>query len=343
MLCVLYRAAGWRVGQRRKKIILFAEAGVLLMILLGDCPICHSRRIYKWGEKRLEKRQIPVNLIDAEDQYLLSRLAKNHLTRSVYFCFSCRFLFQNPTYSREELKKIYDRNGTSILNFYEAAGTSAHELWHSPTAYKNREKRKDYYARVINGLNGSTILDYGGGSGINLSHDGLKNKKRYVYDFGRIGNDYEEGIIAIQDLQCENYFDFILCTHTLEHDPDPLRIVRLFRKLIKPNGYLFIEVPFELPERTFSRRPGAVWHVNYFSRKSILEIADRSTWCCKSIDLRYLPYSKDYVNCLVAILMPMQKGMKKNTCVSETKVFPDFVHALSNRLRNQPSKFATTR
>lgn len=38
-------------------------------------------------------------------------------------------------------------------------------------------------------------------------------------------------------------FDIILCNHTLEHVDDPIKFVKLLKRLLKPNGILYIEVP----------------------------------------------------------------------------------------------------
>lgn len=43
----------------------------------------------------------------------------------------------------------------------------------------------------------------------------------------------------------ENFFDFIFIVHTLEHVPYPDIVVEKCTELLKPNGYVFIEVPIQ--------------------------------------------------------------------------------------------------
>jgi len=230
------------------------------------------------------------------------------------------------------LQNLYDNNGSPLLNYYEAVGKSDDELWNSAEAQINSNIRRAYYARVIHSLDSSIILDYGGRTGVNISHESLNGKARYVYDFGRKKDSYVEGIIPLETLDLENYFDIILCSHTLEHETDPVLTLRKLRKLINPRGHLYLEVPFEFPERMISRRPGGIWHVNYFSRKSLIEIADRSSWLCRSMDLFYLPYNTFYNNCLVAIFSPDTSRRGMNKPVSNIEILKDVKQSLSNTL-----------
>ena len=304
------------------------------MIFLDKCPICKSERIMKWGKKCLVQRETPLDLADAEDQFLLSRLNKTNLVRSIYYCRSCTFLFQNPTYTEDELQNIYKSEGINTLHYYKAVGKSSEQLWDSPIAHQNIEKRKAFYASMILSLGGSIILDYGGGSGINLTHPSLNKKERYVYDFGKDEHYYAKGISPIMLLDDDNRFDFILCTHVLEHETDPLSTFQKLRKVIKPHGHLFLEIPFDFSERIISRRPGAIWHINYFNRKSIIEIAKRSGWLCQWIRLNYMPYTKDHLLCIAAFFKPELKSTIKRQSVTRIQVIYDMIKCLSKRLRD---------
>ena len=46
-------------------------------------------------------------------------------------------------------------------------------------------------------------------------------------------------------------FDFIINEHVLEHLPDPISALKEWRRVLKPEGYLFLFLPH--PERTFDR------------------------------------------------------------------------------------------
>lgn len=296
-----------------------------------ECPLCRSSRIRKYGEKRLIKRLKPINFIDAEEQFLLDRLKRNVLVRSIYLCCSCSFLFQNPTFSDEELKALYNDKGPGASDYYKILEKSGERRSNSILIKNFSNERKRRYAKIILSCRGSKILDYGGGTGNNLTHSLLKNTKRYVYDFGR-ENISGPGITSLKDINFDMQFDFILNTHVLEHEPCPLNTLLILRKIISPEGTLYLEVPFEYVERILTRRPGTVWHINYFNRKTIIEMANRSGWRCESIRLVNLPYSGFKTNCLMAILRPDTGGHPCNRFYLSALLLKDFVVCLANRV-----------
>lgn len=280
------------------------------MRLLDECPLCKSKQIEKYGGKVLTKRFKPKDITDSEDQFLLERLNISTLVRSIYLCRSCYLLFQNPTYDHGDLGKLYNNSAPGIIRYYKAVGLTAEDRWASTVSQNKLAERQSRYAHEIINRGGTKILDYGGGSGINLLHHSLSDTERYVYDFGRDSMP-ENGIHLIKDFNVDHYFNFILHSHVLEHEPDPQYSLTKLRQLMSPMGTLLLEVPFEYAERLLTRRPGAVWHVNYFNRKSIIELTERTGWFCESIKIKNLPYGHISTNCIIATLRPASKGLKK--------------------------------
>ena len=301
------------------------------MILLEKCPACQSSKLVRYGKKKIEKRNQPKNLIDAEDQFLLDRLNKTTLTRNICFCRSCTFLFQNPTFDRQELKDIYESNRRGTKEYYRKVKTEEDGLIEDSLIRRNQQKRQERYAKIITSYKGTKILDYGGDIGDNLSHHLLKSTKKYVYDFGR-DRTVRSGITLLRSLDVEMDFDFIMHTHVLEHEPEPIVTLRNLRRLIAPGGVLYLEVPFEYMERILTRRPGAVWHLNYFNRSSILEIAARSEWQCESFEIINLPYSGLLTNCIAAFMRPGIKGPGCHKYAHYTGMVFDLLKWIKNRM-----------
>lgn len=53
----------------------------------------------------------------------------------------------------------------------------------------------------------------------------------------------------LTDVSCENnYFDFIICFHILEHIPEDIKAMQELYRIIKPNGLVFIQTPFKKGE-----------------------------------------------------------------------------------------------
>lgn len=69
-----------------------------------------------------------------------------------------------------------------------------------------------------------------------------------VYNSARV-----EELMDIQNINYEdNYFDFIYCSHILEHVPDDIKAMKELRRVLKPEGIALIMVPingisYELP------------------------------------------------------------------------------------------------
>lgn len=301
------------------------------MKYLSVCPICKSVKIIKYGKKTVKKRDKPKDIIDTEGQFLLERLEKTTIIRSIFLCRSCSFLFQNPTYDHVELNNLYNNERPGILKHYKAVGVTAEDLWGSRHSQRNLASRQRRYAHEIITRGGTKILDYGGGSGNNLIHPSLNDTKKYVYDFGR-DSIPEDGIMPIKSLAVDHRFDFIIHTHVLEHEPDPQSSLMNLRQLVTPDGFLLLEVPFEYSERLLTRRPGAVWHVNYFNRKSIIEIAERTGWRCETIKVKNLPYGHLFMNCIIAIMRPAVNGKKRIRLFENMQIIYDIFLSLFARL-----------
>jgi len=265
----------------------------------------------RYGKKRLVKRNKPISLVDAEDQFLLDRLKRRSLIRFTYLCCSCSFLFQNPTYDEEDLLLLYSNKGKGTIDYYKNVEKPEKDLFSFTLTQEHLKERQKRYAELIVSSQAANILDYGGSSGTNLMHPLLEDKDRYVYNFGK-DSKLEKGIIVIKSLDIKNHFDYILNTHVLEHEPDPKATLKKLRQLIAPDGHLYIEVPFEYTERILTRRPGAIWHINYFNRKTIIEIAEKAGWRCERFEIRPLPYGHLILNCIVAIMRPIKKDFKYN-------------------------------
>lgn len=302
------------------------------MVFLSKCPVCRSTRIFAYGRKRLFRHEKPTDAVDAEDQFLLKRLKRESLIRKTYLCRSCTFLFQNPTYDEEELKCIYGFNSRENCTTKKNVGKEKKTLAHFDIAARNLKRRQRRYADLILGSNRKRVLDYGGATGINLVHSNLDNIDRYVYDFGK-DTAPEKGVEAIKDFKGDDYFDMILYTHVIEHEPEPKATLKKMRKMISAGGYLYVEAPLEYMERIITRRPGAVWHINYFNRKTLIEIALRSGWEVEHLKIQNLPYGPLQMNCLVAVLKAGSLGTMEAHTFLYVRVFIDMLLCLIERFR----------
>lgn len=183
------------------------------------------------------------------------------LSFNLIHCKKCGSAFYDYRYSEEEVQKIY--NGYRNQQYQESR--QKYENWYSKEINKLIGDDKKAIKSRNNNLtkilkenvpvdNIKTILDYGGDKGQYIP-DIFNNKQKYVYDISNTS--VLDGVVSIKDLktcyelQKEGY-DLIICAHVLEHLTNPEETIKTIKSLLKKNGYLYIELPFDSP---FYKRP----------------------------------------------------------------------------------------
>jgi SAM-dependent methyltransferase len=91
------------------------------------------------------------------------------------------------------------------------------------------------------------VVEFGAGLGWNLAN--LKCARRIAidledflpWDLKKSGVEFRESAAAL----AENFADAIICHHVLEHVEVPTEMLQHARRILKPNGRLFVNVPFE--------------------------------------------------------------------------------------------------
>ncbi|MDO8515572.1 MAG: methyltransferase domain-containing protein [bacterium] len=109
----------------------------------------------------------------------------------------------------------------------------------------NFTKTKEFIAYASKYIKGSTI-DLGAGSAKYRSIIEGRSSKYLTFDVS--SGDRIDVVGDIQKLPFkENNFDTIICTQVLEHVKKPWLAVKEMYRVIKPNGYSLVTVPFMLP------------------------------------------------------------------------------------------------
>jgi len=136
----------------------------------------------------------------------------------------------------------------------------------------------------------------------------------------------------LPEITKEMRFDFILHTHVIEHEPDPIASLARLRNHIAPSGRLYLELPFEFWERILSRRPGAIWHVNFFNSSTLFLAARKTGWKFHSLILKKLPYSFNNIPCIVCILTPDEGNYSPDITIKTGTFITDFYRFVKFRL-----------
>ena len=86
----------------------------------------------------------------------------------------------------------------------------------------------------------NSVLDYGGNNGDGIP-DQFSNAQRYVLETEV--RDHADGIIFIGPNDSVEPIDLVICSHVFEHVSDINYHMRKIKQLLKPGGYLYLEVP----------------------------------------------------------------------------------------------------
>lgn len=118
-----------------------------------------------------------------------------------------------------------------------------------------------------------SMLDFGGSDGRFLPK--LPGSK-FVFE---ISNTIPlPGIVRIADQKDLKTYSYVQIAHVLEHVPEPLALLKHVARFTNPSGYIYIEVPQDLPDEEIarikngsSRRQGLPIHehINFYNASSI--------------------------------------------------------------------------
>jgi SAM-dependent methyltransferase len=168
------------------------------------------------------------------------------------FCFACGHVF---------LRRRLAEKG--ILEFY--ASSAYRELYSNGKGLKSREALEPRLAFSRNNLvpllksffpdpTAMKVGEWGCGGGWNLAPlkelgaevQGFDYDREYI-KFG--ASTFGLSLTAIVDQELifkkfEQKFDFLIVNHVLEHVVDPLPLLFRLSKLVKPNGFIYVGLPF---------------------------------------------------------------------------------------------------
>lgn len=163
----------------------------------------------------------------------------NFFTTSV--CNECLFTFRSISPSLQWFQKCWGKIKTNELTVF------------NPEMEIIRKKRYERYHRLLSKYTRGKALDigasYGTGSKVFLGH-GYKiealepedNKAQYIKKVLKIPV-HQESIESFLSSPLEKQFDLILFTHCLEHLDNPAVVIKRLKKLLKPNGIMYVEIP----------------------------------------------------------------------------------------------------
>lgn len=251
--------------------------------VLHPCPICGSTNVVVYQEDR-EDSLHSASIGSSRKQVSPGRILR---------CTACRFGFRQ--------KRSFDQ---SLADLYRNMDTQVYEL---ETQNRNWTASR-HLAIVEHYIRRGSLLDVGCAAGLFLQHaantgwqvsgvepsETLSAKASQLLP-GRIYQDVLENVISSLPL-----FDAVTLWDVLEHVPDPVTFLGSCAGLLKPGGYLFLNVP-DLESKE-ARWLGSRWplllpeHLNYFTRPSLELCARKAGLTHIAFGRRPVRFSIEYVS-----------------------------------------------
>lgn len=148
-----------------------------------------------------------------------------------------------------------------------------------------------------------------------------------------IGGTFEEAFGKVDGRK----FDVVVMFHTLEHMPDYFGNLKKVRTIIKPNGFLVIEVPNNKSYR--SKKYGGDWvyiydeHLHHFSPQSLSDDLGKTGFVVKRIYFRDFDEMKLSIKHSLDRLLPFKFKKTNIKRQTEEQLAPDDSPFLSPKLK----------
>jgi 2-polyprenyl-3-methyl-5-hydroxy-6-metoxy-1,4-benzoquinol methylase len=293
-----------------------------LKTLLRSCPICHSE-----DGKVLHNQKFSV-----PDHY---KLPKEY---DVVSCVNCNFVYADTDATQADYDDYYEQ-----FSKYEEKSSSG-----SGTTYLDAVRLEQTATDIDSQLKNpiAKILDIGCGNGgllsalSRLGYQNLTGMDPSATSTEYIVNNLHfsaiQGGIFTSDLfdvtSEEEKYDCIILSHVMEHIYDLKQSIRNIARLLKQNGFVYVEVPDASRYHEFYVVPYYYFdceHINHFDEASLGKLM-------KSAELECVLYKKKDLKVSDELLYPAVFGLYQWNHSSPFSFVDD--HAVKNSIHNYCEK-----
>lgn len=204
----------------------------------------------------------------------------------VCICKECGLSFLNPRWDKPTYLNFYKTEYDKYYRSENSSQRSIIPLKQSLTSYYPIIKRIERLERGKQPFD--KVLDVGSGDGSQLmafieqkvgnEYYAIEPSAAYKAEIEKKGIKFiSNDVDADWDKSYEGYFDLIIMRHVLEHFSRPDLVLEKIKKVLSPEGIVYIAVPDSLnPQPTFSDSFVRVVHTYYFNKTSLTNLLHKS-------------------------------------------------------------------
>ena len=252
------------------------------MYIAKKCVACGSKKLTKSPSVLMPfiaDRVFDWGPIEVTSDWGLKSICTGtlHCRTNSIGCESCHTIFLDLRFGDAELEALYKD--------YRGEEYNSHRAIFEP-GYKEKSLTfSDRYPYITNSeawikqhLTPKTVLDWGGGDGLNsLFRDA--DSTVYIHEISGVTPMYGTRRYCENNVNID--FDLVTCNQVLEHVPEPLKILEEISAVMSPKTWLYFDLPFEkimqgnaTLEARLEQKKHWHEHINFFSAKGIKKLVD---------------------------------------------------------------------
>lgn len=220
---------------------------------------------------------IPVYRV-RRDGYL-KRMGLNHLQVLKVMCGQCGVVYSRPQLEEGELKRLY----TSLRD--SSTPSEEHLGW------KRKQAQEDFEWVAPHLPLGGAVLDIGCSEGSFLMEFhrrgwrtcGIEPSAYAQYGRQVYGLDIRQATLETEPL-IPYSFDLVCALRVLEHIHDPRLFLTQVKRLLRPEGKLYLEVPNAWKPRHHPAEFLGAQHLRLFTRDSLVRFLHQEGWTPTVVD-----------------------------------------------------------
>lgn len=232
--------------------------------------------------------------------FVSNRMLHGQQEEKVFECMSCGLLWINVDPSYDDMSNHYHNYWSDeYISERETYEPGFKEKKSANFSIRNADKYIDNFIKEYIGIP-ETVLDLGGGSGIEAPFIGLSDID--VFDISNVDVISECNKVT----SIHKYYDLVVLSHILEHIPSPQDMINEAFSYCNNDGYVYIEIPDEASQ--YGKRPRlnsvsrirGFWHehIQYFDTTSITALVNTCNGQVVSLQQKML-LSGDIIQVLV--------------------------------------------
>lgn len=262
-----------------------------ILVSIDHCKACGKQSLIS-----LKKYSVSKNLNQMWTS-ILQEVNSGPFRIRLSMCCRCGFVGYSNFFSHEGMKKIYAAEAR-----YKDDGRKQKKEGNQEHA-----RMVDFLGRQLSGAEIQSVVDIGAGDFQALE------KVRSMYPQARyeaIDPSYKQesyqGIsihrTMLEDFSLQRSFDLVLLIHVLEHVGDTDAFLKKLSTLVKTNGYLYVEVPFQVGPGLWLNRSVSAHHINYFSPATLRWILRRYGFTVRASEFDKDAYSYNGMPGMIRVL-----------------------------------------